>query len=357
MGVQQIRSLYGGEHRSSRAILLINLGSPASPEVADVKHYLTEFLMDERVISISYFWRALLVKGIIAPKRAPYSARNYNYIWEEEHKTFPLIRHSATIAESLSKQMSCPVALAMRYGAPSMDDALCSLATLGLKEVVAIPLYPHYTRSSYETAAVYALERNKRLGLGLNLQLLPPFYAHPLYRRLLASSIRPYLSAPFDKLIVSLHGIPLSHLSAVCRQENGETDNCLNRPHTHAEQGVCYRLHCESTVAQLCEDLALKPWQVELVYQSRLGRHEWMKPYFSERIKTLTQDNVRRVLVVCPGFICDCLETIHEIDVEYREEFLSSGGESFTYIPCLNSSAEFISCLSQMIREAYPCLD
>lgn len=350
----KIQSLYGAEHRSSRAILLINLGSPASPEVADVKRYLTEFLMDERVISISYFWRTLLVKGIIAPRRSPYSAKNYSYIWEDEHKTFPLIRHSATIAQELSRQLSCPVALAMRYGTPLMDEALQTLATLGVTEVITIPLYPHYTRSSYETAAVYALERNKRLGLGLNLKLLPPFYAHPLYRRLLADSIRPYLDRPFDKLMVSLHGIPLSHLSAVCRQENGATDNCLNRPHTHAEQAVCYRLHCETTVAQLQEDLDLEPWQIELVYQSRLGRHEWMKPYFSERIKTLTKDGVRRVLVVCPGFICDCLETIHEIDVEYREEFMHSGGVSFTYIPCLNSSPEFISCLSEMIEEAYP---
>lgn len=352
MGLR-INNIYGADYPSSRAILLVNLGSPASPHVNDVKKYLTEFLMDERVISIGYFWRSLLVKGIIAPRRSPYSAKNYSKIWEKEYQTFPLIRHSATIAEALSQQMSCPVGLAMRYGAPSMDNTLIELSKLNISEIITIPLYPHYTRSSYETAAVYALERNKQLKLDLNLKLLPPFYAHPLYRKLIADSIRPYLEEPFDRLIVSLHGIPLSHLSAVCRQENGKTSNCLNRPHTHAEQAVCYRLHCETTVSQLQKDLQLKPSQIELVYQSRLGRHEWMRPYFSERIKTLTQEGVQKVLVVCPGFICDCLETIHEIDVEYREEFMRHGGKSFTYIPCLNSEPAFISCLGKIIDEVF----
>lgn len=348
-----IRSLYLAGEGHKRAVLLINLGSPASAEVQDVKPYLTQFLMDERVISIPYFWRALLVKGIIVPQRAAYSAANYRSIWEEETETFPLVRHSASIAYELSQRMQCPVALGMRYGSPSMDDALRALVDLGVEEVMALPLYPHYTRSSYETAAIYALEHNRRLGLGLNIRLVPPFYAHPAYRRVLAEQIRPYLEQPYDKLLVSLHGIPVSHLSAVCRQHNGQTDYCYTRPHTHAERWSCYRLHCETTLELLRADLALPADRVELVYQSRLGRHEWIKPYLSERIKALPREGCRRVLVVCPGFVCDCLETIYEIDVEYREEFLASGGEQFTYIPCLNSNSDFVSVLSEIIRESH----
>lgn len=350
----EIQSIYGAQYAQSEGVLLINLGSPASAEVSDVRQYLETFLMDERVISMPYFWRSLLVRRLIVPRRAPHSARNYRKIWEEETKTFPLVRHSATIAQSLSHQIKQPVALAMRYSAPTMADALEGLSRLGVERVKVVPLYPHYTRSSFETAVVHALAERDRLGLKLSLDIVPAFYNDELYREVLAESIRPYLTQPFDKLIVSMHGIPLSHLSRPCRANNGAV-HCANRQHSPQEEATCYRLHCERTVRFLQQDLALAPERVELVYQSRLGNHEWIKPYFATRVKQWAREGTERLLVVSPGFICDCLETLEEIQVELRHAFLSSGGREFTYIPCLNSSERFIEVLSRIIRKpSYP---
>lgn len=350
----EIHSLYGRSWASpdKAAILLINLGSPKSPEVRDVASYLKTFLMDERVISIPQFWRSLLVKGIIVPRRAKYSAQNYRYIWDEATESFPLVSHSAKLAEALAEKMQRCVALAMRYGEPSMDEALSQLAKLGVRKVHVLPLYPHYTRSSFETASVYALERLRALGLDLDLNIMGAFYDDATYRQVLAESVRPYLGEEVDRLVVSMHGIPLSHLTMPCRAENGHTDRCRLSSHTPQQRATCYRLHCEESAEFLRQDLGLPADKVELVYQSRLGNHEWMRPYFADRVQEWAKEGVKRVAVVCPGFICDCLETLHEIDVEYREEFLHSGGEAFHYIPCLNSSPAFVAVLEQlMLRE------
>lgn len=345
-----IRSLYGEQYKSEHAVLLVNLGSPASCQVPDVKAYLTEFLMDERVISIPHFWRTLLVKGMIVPRRSPHTAKLYRKIWDEEDQTFPLVKHSADLALALSLEMQCPVALAMRYGAPLMDDALNALSQLeGIKTVTIVPLYPQYTRSTYETASVYALERSVALQVRYKMQVLPPFYAEPEYRSALAESIRPYLSQDYDRLLISLHGIPLSHLSKYCSGENGRTDYCVHRGHNPVDEVSCYRLHCESTAQFLAEDLSLPPERLEVAYQSRLGNQEWLKPYLADRIKALPNEGIQKILAVCPGFICDCLETIHEVDDEYHQLFLASGGKSFTYIPCLNSSTAIVQALSAII--------
>lgn len=348
-----IRTLYGAEYApSKRAILLINLGSPRSPEVKDVREYLTEFLMDEHVISIPYLFRALLVKGIIAPRRSPYSAVNYRKIWDEETQTFPLILHTARLAEGLSKEMKLPVAMGMRYGEPSTSAALQEISFLeGIEEVSVLPLYPHYTRSSFQTAEEHVYREAKRLGVKYKFRRIEPFYAHPSYRAVLADSIRPSLSEPFDKLIVSLHGIPLSHVDQTCGEDNGNPTHCYDRAdsHTPREAAICYRLHCESTVQYLKNDLGLEQNKVELVYQSRLGWHPWLKPYMKDRVAEWANEGYKRLVVVCPGFICDCLETYYEIDEEYHEEFLASGGILFRCVPCLNSSPAFIKVLAEIV--------
>lgn len=353
MPKQNIHNVYGRDyaHIDEPAILLINLGSPRSPGVTDVAEYLKTFLMDERVMSLSLFWRTILVKGLIVPRRAKYSAANYSYIWDKESETFPLVRHSATLADALSSKMKRCVGLAMRYSEPSMDATLIEMASLGIRHLNVLPLYPHYTRSSFETAAVHALERLKALGLEMHLSLMDAFYDHKAYRQALTESVRPYLTDKIDKLIVSMHGIPLSHLTRPCRANNGQTDRCLTHLHTPQQRSTCYRLHCEEASEYLRQDLGLSRNKLELVYQSRLGKHEWMRPYFSERVKQWAREGAKHIAVVCPGFICDCLETIHEVDVEYHEEFLHTGGESLTYIPCLNSSEQFIEALQTIILD------
>lgn len=345
-----IQSLYGADYKSDEGVLLINLGSPLSPSVADVRTYLETFLMDERVISLAPFWRSLLVCHIIGPRRSPRSALKYAKIWDPDTKTFPLVRYSARIAYDLAERLERPVALAMRYSSPTMDEALLSLARQAVRRVKVLPLYPHYTRSSFETAVVYAMERARVLSVPIELDVIPPFYADKQYRRLLADSVRPYLIEPFDKLIISMHGIPLTHLSRPCQANNGQQDRCLEHQHSPQEQATCYRLHCESTRTYLLQDLELDPHQVELVYQSRLGSHEWIKPYFSRRVKEWVREGARRIVVVSPGFVCDCLETLDEINADYRNRFLSSGGERFTYVPCVgNEGSEIIDVLEHLL--------
>lgn len=347
-----IQSIYPASGSSDRAVLLINLGSPSSPRVEDVRQYLETFLMDERVISMPPFWRKLLVKGLIGPLRSPRSARSYSKIWDAETQTFPLVRHSAEVAERLRRHLDLTVALAMRYGTPSMQEALAGLAERGVRKLYILPLYPHYTRSSFETAMVHALETHKALGLSMELIPLSAYYNKPSYRQALADSVRPYLSEPFDKLIVSMHGIPLSHLSRPCTACNGATHYCLDRQHSYEEEATCYRLHCERTTEWLRLDLGLRPQQIELVYQSRLGRHEWIKPYFAERVRQWASEGARRIVVVSPAFAVDCLETLEEIDQEYRNTFMRTGGESFTYVPCLNSCASFIEMLAELVPQS-----
>ena len=184
------------------------------------------------------------------------------------------------------------------------------------------------------------------------MRLLAPFYADERYREALAASVRPYLEEPFDRLIVSMHGIPTSHIPKACRHDNGVVGGCASRRSWHERWGEedCYRLQCEETKDYLCRDLGLAPEQVELVYQSRLGIHEWMRPYMSERIHQLVPEGVKRVVVVCPGFVCDCLETVQEIDDYYHGIFEREGGERFSYVPCLNSSPAFIQSLSELVE-------
>ena len=348
-------SLFGAEYPSSQAVLLLNLGSPRTPAVEDVHAYLLQFLMDRRIIGLPHWARHLLVHHIIVPKRAPKSAANYRTIWDEERQAFPLITHTEEIACALAERRQCPVAVGMRYASPSTGSALEALASLlSVEEIIIAPLYPHYARSSYETAVAYVLEEARRLGLSrLRFRLLSPFYNEPSYRAVLTESIRPYLQSPFDRLIVSMHGIPVSHIPKECREHNGETNYCASRRdwhERHAEED-CYRLQCEETTEYLRQDLGLERGQVELVYQSRLGRHEWMRPYMSQRVRQFSGEGAERVVVVCPGFICDCLETIQEIDSYYREVFLAHGGKSFVYVPCLNSSEDFIASLASLLDQ------
>ena len=336
---------------------MLNLGSPDTPETPDVASYLHTFLTDRRVVGLSKSIRHFLVDRIIVPRRAPKSAANYRTIWDEEKQSFPLIDHTASLAEQLAEHQQCPVAVGMRYGNPSTASALTALTSRSeIEEVLILPLYPHYARSSYETAVAFVFEEAKRLQLRpLRFLLTPAFYDDPSYRAVLAEHVREHLPETFDKLIVSMHGIPTSHIPAPCRAHNGDTSHCLDRAHWHQEHGEadCYRLQCETTRHTLADDLSLPQRQVELVYQSRLGFHTWLKPYMSRRIGQFVPEGSEHLVVVCPGFVCDCLETIQEIDDYYRGKFLASGGKSFTYIPCLNSSPAFVGALSELVTKTF----
>ena len=346
-----ILSIYGREYvnKGDKAVLLLNLGSPASPQKKDVALYLEKFLMDKRVISLPYPFRYLLVKGIIVPFRSKYSARNYAKIWDEESQSFPLLRYTAAMAKKLSDKTKSCVAIAMRYGEPNVEETLKQLHKIGIRKLKIIALYPHYSRSSFESAQVDAIEKAR--AWGFEIETTEAFYLNAKYREALADTVRPYLNQDFDKLIISMHSIPLSHLKKDCRKENSNTSYCLSREHNEEDKKTCYRLHCEEAAELLRQDLGLNKDKVELLYQSRLGKHEWLRPYFVDRIRLLASEGAKKILVICPGFVCDCLETLEEIKTEYKQIFFEHGGESFTYIPCLNDSDGMINFLESLIEE------
>jgi ferrochelatase len=324
------------EAKSDIGIILMNLGSPDSTAVPDVKRYLNEFLMDKRVIDYPYLFRLLLIKGIIVPRRAPKSAEAYQSIWWEEGS--PLIALTKQLQSAVRHDLDMPVEVAMRYGNPSQEAAYANLLRQNpnLKEVVLLPLYPHYAMSSYETAVEHAKSVYKKKKYPFKLTIVPPYYKEPDYINALAESMRPYVSQDFDHLLFSYHGVPERHI----RKGDITGKHCLQVAdccHVNSPaHEFCYRHQVHITSELVAEKLGLPREKWSVSFQSRLGREEWLKPYTAARLEELPQQGVKRLLVACPAFVSDCLETLEEIAVEGKHSFINAGGDSFTMIPCLN---------------------
>lgn len=334
-----------------RGILLMNLGSPDSTEVPDVKKYLGEFLMDKRVIDYPYLFRWLLIKGIITPRRSPKSAEAYKKIWWPEGS--PLIVLTERLKKALEPVAGLPVEMAMRYGNPGVKAGLDKLAARvdGLEEVLAFPLYPHYAMSSYETAAVHASAVHQKGKYPFKLTIMRPFYDEPGYIAALAESMRPYLDEPYDYLLFSYHGIPERHL----RNSDVTHGHCLGSAdccsvHSPAHR-YCYRHQVLTTMELTARALDLPREKYGFAFQSRLGREQWLQPYTVQVLETLPARGVRKLVVACPAFVADCLETLEEIAMQGRETFLAAGGESFRLIPCLNDTPGWVEVLSGWIRD------
>jgi protoporphyrin/coproporphyrin ferrochelatase len=337
---------------TKRGIVLMNLGSPDSTEVKDVRKYLDEFLMDGRVIDTPLLWRALLVKGIIVPFRASKSAAAYRSIWTKEGS--PLIVISKQLKEALQQQVEEPVALAMRYGAPAPWTAFDELLEQqpDLEEVVLVPLYPHYAMSSYETAVEYAKTIHRKKKYSFKLTVVPPFYDDPAYLEALIDSIKPYLDKEYDKIVFSYHGIPERHVqkSDVTGQHCLKTDDCCSVD-SEAHK-TCYRHQCIVTTNKVAQALNIPASKYTFSFQSRLGRDEWLKPYTAVRLAEWPKEGVKKLLILCPAFVSDCLETLEEMGEEGREIFLHAGGEEFTLLPCLNVHPMWVKALKGLLEKA-----
>lgn len=328
----------------------MNLGSPDSTEVNDVRRYLNEFLMDERVIDMPYISRLLLVKGIIVPFRAPKSAAAYRSIWTAEGS--PLIVLTKQLQAALQQQVDEPVEIAMRYGNPSPADAYEALMKKipGLEEVIVVPLYPHYAMSSYETAVEYAKEIHRKKNYPFRLSFIKPYYNDGNYLDALAESIRPFLQQDYDHILFSYHGVPERHIfkGDITKQHCLKINDCcdVNSP-SHRQ---CYRHQCLVTTKSVAEKLNIPREKFSLSFQSRLGRDEWLKPYTAVRFEQLPKEGIKKVLVACPAFASDCLETLEEIAEEGKKTFLQAGGESFTMIPCLNVHPLWVKAIAGYLK-------
>ena len=332
-----------------KGIILMNLGSPESTKVSDVRKYLDQFLMDERVIDKPWLFRALLVKGIIVPFRAPKSAEAYKSIWVEEGS--PLIVYTKHLQKALQNEISEPVEIAMRYGNPTPDAAYDSLLKRDpdIKEVIVLPLYPHYAMSSYETAVEYMREIYQKKDYPFKLSFIPPFYQDADYLEALSQNIKPFLNEPYDHLLFSYHGIPERHIkkSDITGCHCLQSENCCETDSpAHA---FCYRHQIRTTTKLVAEKLQLPANKYSISFQSRLGKG-WLTPFTDFRLKELPNEGVKNLVVVCPAFVSDCLETLEEIEIRGKETFLEAGGKSFRMIPCLNTHPLWIKAIKGYVE-------
>lgn len=333
-----------------KGVLLVNLGSPDSPTAKDVKPYLDEFLMDERVIDVPPLLRNLLVRGIILQTRPKKSAKAYAKIWWKEGS--PLIVLSERFAAKVRQQTSMPVALGMRYGTMTIKNALQTLKDKGVDEVLLVPLYPHYAMSSYETVVVKTMEQQQKHFAEMKLTTLPAFYKNEAYIKALSESIAVGLrDFDYDHILFSYHGIPERHIrkSDPTKYHCKIDGSCCGI--NSVAHNTCYRHQVYDTTERVKAYLGLPEEKVSSSFQSRLAGDPWLKPYTDYEFERLAKEGVKRLVVVTPAFVSDCLETLEEIAMEGKEQFEEAGGEHYKHIPCLNDSDAWVKVMADWVNE------
>ena len=332
-----------------KGVLLVNLGSPESTNPKDVKKYLDEFLMDKRVIDTPYLLRAFLVKGIILNTRPKKSAEAYKKIWWDEGS--PLIVLSERLHKKVLKKSDIPVELAMRYGNPSIKNGIQKLVDKGVDELLLIPLYPQFAMATTETILVLAEKICKKQFPNIKLAHIPAFYNKPDYIAVLSESIQQELHKTNpDHLLFSYHGVPERHIkkSDITNSHCKIDGSCCNTPSKAHE--FCYRHQCYETTKLVAQHLNLKEGFYSTSFQSRLGRDPWLQPYTDITIDNFAKNGVKKLAVVTPAFVSDCLETLEEIGMEAKHSFIENGGESFSTVPCLNDNDNWVQVLVNWIN-------
>ncbi|HNQ90012.1 MAG TPA: ferrochelatase [Verrucomicrobiota bacterium] len=333
---------------SDRGVLLVNLGSPASPAPGDVRRFLREFLMDGRVLDLPWLVRLAVVELAILPRRTGASASAYREIWTPEGS--PLVVSGGRLAAAVERGAGLPVELGMRYQEPSIGGAIGRLVGRGVRQVLVVPLFPHYAMSSYETAVERVREVALRRAPAIRFEFVPPYYDYPRYIEALVASAEEPMRAGFDHLLFSFHGLPERHL----RRSDPTGSHCLRRADCcevpSVAHGTCYRHQCLRTVRAFVAAAGVAEGKTSVAFQSRMGKDPWLQPSTECELERLARGGVRRLLVLCPAFVADCLETIEEIGVRGRERFLAAGGGEFIRVPCLNEHPLWIRAVVGMVE-------
>ena len=333
-------------------VLLVNLGTPESPGVRDVRRYLREFLSDPRVLDVNPVLHTLLLYGTILPFRPRRAAAAYAKIWSEQGS--PLLVHGRALAEGVAKALGprFRVELAMRYGSPDMASALERLCEADSERVIVLPLFPQYAGSSTGSSLerVYSLAGARWNASALSV--VPPFYDRPEFRDALAARSRPVLDAfQPDHVLFSYHGLPERQV----RRSDGSGGHCLARADCCAAIGAsnrhCYRAQCFATSRALQSALGLDASACGTSFQSRMAGTPWIRPFTDHVLPELAQRGVRRLAVLCPSFVADCLETVEEVGIRAVEQWRELGGEALELVPCLNAEPQWIEALAGWIRE------
>ncbi len=334
---------------SKKGILLVNLGSPDSTSVGDVRKYLRQFLMDPKVLDAAFPIRFFVVHCLILPKRPVDASQAYQPIWTDEGS--PLIALSRDLQASLQERITdCPIELAMRYQNPSIESAVDKLQQRGVDDLVVLPLFPHYAMSSYESAAERVKKVIAKRAPEIQYRIVPPFFDNTGYIEALAEMSAPYMEKEFDHFLFSFHGLPERHM----RLADPTGEHCLSCEDCcsgeHPAHATCYRAQCFKTVAAFVEATGLGEGQYSVAFQSRLGRDPWLKPYSDKVIEEFPAKGIKKILVISPAFVSDCLETLEELGIRAKEDFIAAGGEEFTLIPCLNTNPRWVDAVEKMVK-------
>lgn len=332
------------------ALLLLNLGSPDSTSVSDVRRYLGEFLMDERVIDAPWLIRSMIVKGFILPFRPKKSAHAYSKVWTDRGSPLKVITND--FKKEVEKIIDMPIGVAMRYGNPNPFDAITQIKREkpDITRLYIAPMYPHFAMSSYETAVEHVLTTIRKLFTGLEIKILKPFYSEKDYIESLSEIIRPFVNTPHDHILFSYHGLPVRHLkkSDTTQSHCYSNQSCCDRP--SVAWHTCYKHQVTQTTRLVAEKLGIKKERYTVSFQSRLGRDEWIKPFTVELLTSFPEKGIRDLIIVCPAFVADCLETLEEIAMAGKETFINAGGKSFTVVPCLNTSPMWVQTFSGWVN-------
>jgi ferrochelatase len=316
-------------------VLLVNLGTPDSTSWWDVRKYLKEFLSDRRVIEVNPFvWKAILNLFILT-FRPSKSAHAYKKIWLKERNESPLLFFTRSQAEKLIQKVgneNIIVDYAMRYGNPSIKSKLTNLKDLGCENIIILPLYPQYAAATTATVCDEVYRTLMKMRWQPSLQIVPHYEAEPLYINALINSVEKKLKniewKP-DLIISSYHGIPKKYF----------------------DKGDPYHCYCHKTTRLMKEKFS--KIEIQTTFQSRFGPQEWLTPYTDKALESLPAKGVKKLLVICPGFASDCVETLEEIDIQGRESFLKNGGEKFDLIPCLNDDSDHIELFSSLVKKYF----
>lgn len=337
-------------HMRKRAVLLVNLGSPDSTSIPDVRRYLREFLGDERVLDMAAPLRWALLEGIILRTRPKKSAHAYEQIWTAQGS--PLVVTSKSVQAKLAAALGSetPVYLAMRYGNPSIASVVAQLAADGIEELLLFPQYPHYAMSSWETVVVKVFQEVARQASRIRITCVQPFFGDADYIEAFYASAAPYLAQGYDHLLFSYHSIPERHLRKAdsSRAHCTLVENCCAT--CSPAHATCYRAQVLKTTQAFARRANLDPSRYSVSFQSRLAGEPWLTPFTDYELVRLPKAGVKKLLVLCPAFVADCLETLEEIAGQGRDLFLGAGGKNFQQIPCLNDQPAYIDFLAKRVH-------
>jgi protoporphyrin/coproporphyrin ferrochelatase len=317
-------------------ILLMNLGTPEATDYWSMRRYLKEFLSDRRVIEVNRILWWLILNVVILSFRPTKSGHAYKEIWNKERNESPLKTYtrgqSEKIATAFTSQKNLIVDWAMRYGKPPVAERLAALQEQGCDKIVLFPLYPQYSATTTATALDKAYDALKLMRWQPAIRTVPPYFDHPAYIDALATSLQSHLASLTwkpDKILVAFHGLPREYL----------------------DKGDPYHCHCQKTARLLRAKLNFEPEFMQLVFQSRFGRAEWLKPYAQETVEGLPTQGIKNLVILSPGFSSDCVETLEELAIGLKETFHEEGGQNLSVVPCLNDSPASVKLLTQLINE------